>query len=83
MKLKHSTYPALLGVFAAAVAIGGPVSAVAAVPEFQAAPSVLDQTDRLIVKYKDSQAAGKGAAKIANFGQAARRSLTAPASSSA
>ncbi|MGZ8287805.1 MAG: S8 family peptidase [Telluria sp.] len=68
MKLKHSTYPALLGVFAAAVVIGG--NAVAGVPEFQsAAVAHLDQTDRLIVKYKDSQPAGKGAAKIAGFGK--------------
>ena len=77
MKLKHSTYPAVLGVFAAAVVIGGPLTATAAVPEFQAqvvAPTM--QTDRMIVKYKDSKAAGKGAAKLAAVGKDREAVLT-------
>lgn len=77
MKLKHSTYPALLGIFAAAVVIGGPLTANAALPEFQAqlvAPTM--QTDRMIVKYKDSQPAGKGAARHAAVGKAREAILT-------
>ena len=77
MKLKHSTYPAVLGVFAAAVVIGGPLTANATVPEFQAqvvAPTM--QTDRMIVKYKDSKAAGKTAAKLAVVGKDREAILT-------
>ncbi|NML60626.1 S8 family serine peptidase [Massilia sp. RP-1-19] len=77
MKLKHSTYPAVLGVFAAAVVIGGPLTANAAVPEFQAqvvAPTM--QTDRMIVKYKDSKPAGKAAARLAVVGKDREAILT-------
>ena len=77
MKLKHSTYPALLAIFAAAVVIGGPLAANAAVPEFQAqvvAPTM--QTDRMIVKYKDSKPAGKGAARHAAVGKDREAILT-------
>ena len=77
MKLKHSTYPALLGVFAAAVVIGGPLTATAAVPEFKAealSPSM--HTDRMIVKYKDSKPAGKGVAKHAAVGKDREAILT-------
>ena len=72
MKLKQSTYSALLGILAAAVVIGAPLTAVAGVPEFHgnAAAPVLDETDRMIVKYKDSQPAGKGAARLAALSQA-------------
>ena len=77
MKLKHSTYPAVLGVFAAAVVIGGPLTANAAVPEFAAKVAAQTmQTDRMIVKYKDSHPAGKGAAKHAQVGKDREAILT-------
>ena len=77
MKLKHSTYPAVLGIFAAAVVIGGPLTANAAVPEFQATVAAHTmQTDRMIVKYKESKPAGKGAAKHAAVGKDREAILT-------
>ena len=73
MKLKHSTCPAILKFFAAAVVLGtAPLVAVAGVAEFDKpgqAADFIDTTDRLIVKYKDSVAGGKGAAKVAALGK--------------
>jgi serine protease len=71
MKQKHSPSSALLKLCTAAVVIGtGP--AVAGVPQFHAAEKAtafIDQTDRLIVKYKDSEPNGKGAARVAALGK--------------
>ena len=73
MKLKRSTYPAILKSFAAAVVLGSaPLVALAGVAEFDKpghAAGFIDMTDRLIVKYKDSVAGNKGAARIATLGK--------------
>ena len=73
MKLKRSPYPAILKFVAAAVVLGtGPLVAFAGVGEFDKpaqATGVIDMTDRLIVKYKDSVPSGKGAAKVAALGK--------------
>jgi len=69
MKLKRSTYPAILKLFAAAAILGtGPMVALAGVAEFDKpgqAADFIDTTDRLIVKYRDSVASNTGAAKMA------------------
>jgi serine protease len=62
--MKHSTYPSFLK-FCVAAVVSGPLLAFAS-PSQPAA----DMTDRLIVKYKDSQANGKGAARVAAIGKA-------------
>ena len=58
MKQKQKTYPALWRLCAAAIIGAGPLAANAAVPAFQpmgkAEQQFNAQTDRLIVKYKDS-----------------------------
>jgi serine protease len=76
MKARHSTFPTVLKLCAAAVIGLGPAMAVAGVPDAAPAQDVkfVTQTDRLIVKYKDSAPAGKGAAKAAPI-SAARRAL--------
>jgi serine protease len=76
MKVTHSQHPTLLKL-CAALALGlGSVAAMAGVPDTapaQAAPFIT-QTDRLIVKYKDSVPAGKGAARAAPI-SAERRAI--------
>jgi serine protease len=76
MKARHSTFPTVLKLCAAAVIGLGPAMAVAGVPDAARAQDAkfVTQTDRLIVKYKDSAPAGKGAAKAAPI-SAARRAL--------
>jgi serine protease len=76
MKARHSTFPTVLKLCAAAVIGLGPAMAVAGVPDAAPAQAAkfVTQTDRLIVKYKDSAPAGKGAAKAAPI-SAARRAL--------
>jgi serine protease len=67
---KYSTTPALLGLCAAVMIGSGPAVAMAGEPEFEAAasaPAFINQTDRLIVKYKDSEPSAKGAAKVASL----------------
>ncbi|MES3025643.1 MAG: S8 family peptidase [Pseudomonadota bacterium] len=67
MKQTQLTYPAFLKFCAAAVITVGPLAAVAGVPDFHAsaaAKNYLQETDRLIVKYKDSTASGKRAANV-------------------
>ncbi len=60
----HSTHPSLLSLCAAVLLATG-ASAVAGVPDALSARSVAsDQTDRLIVKYKDAMPAAKGAARV-------------------
>jgi len=76
MKLTQWKYPTMLKLCAAAItglasatAIAGLASATAIAGAPNMAPAQSDkflaQTDRLIVKYKDSVPAGKGAAKVA------------------
>jgi serine protease len=77
MKVTHSQHPAVLKL-CAAIAIGlGSVTAVAGVPDAAPAqaPQLINQTDRLIVKYKDSVPAGKGAARAAAISSARRAIL--------
>ena len=73
MKLKRSTYPAILKLFAAAAILGaGPLVALAGVAEFDKpdrAADFIDTTDRLIVKYKDSVASNKGETRTATLGK--------------
>jgi len=52
----HSTYPSFLK-FCVAAAVAGPLAAVAA-------PQVLTQTDRIIVKYKDATVSTMGVANV-------------------
>jgi serine protease len=72
MQKKHSHYPTMLKL-CTALALGlGSLAAMAGVPDTAQAqaPQFINQTDRLIVKYKDAAPAGKGAAKAAAFGTA-------------
>ncbi len=66
MKLTHSITPSLLKLCAAAVLATTALAAGAGVPDYRAVQSdaIGAQTDRLIVKYKDALAAGKGAAHV-------------------
>jgi serine protease len=67
MKQLHSTSPSFLKFCAAAVISTLPLLAVAGTPEFAAAgqsAQSMDQTDRMIVKYKDARASAKGAAVV-------------------
>ncbi|WP_229518555.1 S8 family peptidase [Massilia sp. PAMC28688] len=72
MKQMHSIYPTLLNVAVAAV-IAGPMAAVAAGKPVQAplgqTETVIGQTDRMIVKYKDAMPAGKGFNKLQGMSQ--------------
>ena len=52
----HSTYPSFLK-FCVAAAVAGPLAAIAA-------PQVLTQTDRIIVKYKDATVSTMGVANV-------------------
>lgn len=73
MKQLHPTYPSLLKLCVAAIIAAGPLAATAGVHEYQAqqgeTDSVIGQTDRMIVKYKDAKAAGKGAAQVPAMAQ--------------
>ena len=72
MKLTHSTYPSFLKFCVAAVIAAGPLAASAGLPDFHAqarSEKFLLQTDRLIVKYKDSTPSGKMGAMVANPGR--------------
>ena len=73
MKLKRSTYSAILKLFAAAAVLGtGPMVALAGVAELDKpgqTADFIDTTDRLIVKYRDSVASNTGAARIATLGK--------------
>jgi serine protease len=71
MKQLHSTTPALLKLCVAALIGAAPVVAVAGTPEFAGqTETVIGETDRMIVKYKDAKAAGKGAAHVPAIAQA-------------
>ena len=71
MKKLHSTTPALLKLCVVALIGAAPAMAMAGTPEFAAQADVaIGQTDRMIVKYKDARAAGKGAAKVPAMAQA-------------
>jgi serine protease len=70
MKPLHTT-PAILKLCAAALIGVTPLAALAGTPEFAPpSESVIGQTDRLIVKYKDAKAAGKHAAQVPAVAQA-------------
>ena len=66
MKQLHSTTPSVMTQLCIAVAIvAGSSAAMAGIPEFTVqgqTESVIGQTDRMIVKYKDARASSKGAA---------------------
>ncbi|MDP3671525.1 MAG: S8 family peptidase [Telluria sp.] len=65
--MKHSIYPSLLKFCSAAVIVAGPLMAGAGVPDLPAQAETqhgVNDTDRLIVKYKDAAAAGKSAAHV-------------------
>ena len=66
MKQLHSTTPSVMTQLCIAVAIvAGSSAAMAGIPEFTVQgqmESVIGQTDRMIVKYKDARASSKGAA---------------------
>ncbi|SHH66750.1 S8 family peptidase [Massilia sp. CF038] len=67
MKQLHSTYPSLLKLCAAAVIGAIPLVTMAGTPEYAAfgqTENAIISTDRMIVKYKDSTAAGKSSAKV-------------------
>ncbi|MBC7684506.1 MAG: S8 family serine peptidase [Bdellovibrionales bacterium] len=74
MKQLHPGCPSLLKLCVAAVIAAGPLAATAGVHEYEAqqgqTESVIGQTDRMIVKYKDAKAAGKGVAQIPAMAQA-------------
>lgn len=73
MKHTHSTYPSFLKFCSAAIiGITGPLAAVAGIPDFHANTqndAHINETDRLIVKYRDASAAGKGAARVPAIGK--------------
>jgi serine protease len=73
--MKHLNSPAL-ALCAAALFTAGPLVSLAQAQETRAAqgPAAADQTDRLIVKYKDSAPNGKGAAHAAPI-SAARKAV--------
>jgi serine protease len=78
MKVTKSKFPNVLKL-CAAVAIGlGAIPAMAGVPDAAPAQAAQfnTQTDRLIVKYKDSVPASKGAAKVAAIGADRQAILT-------
>ncbi|PWF44376.1 S8 family peptidase [Massilia glaciei] len=67
MKQTQLTYPSFLKFCAAAVITAGPLVAVAGVPDFHAnaaSKNYQQDTDRLIVKYKDATPSGKRAANV-------------------
>ena len=74
MKQLHRTSPSLLKLCVAAVIAAGPLAATAGIHEYQAqqgqTENVIGQTDRMIVKYKDAKAAGKGVAQVPAMAQA-------------
>jgi len=70
--MKHSIYPSLLKFCSAAVIVAGPLMASAGVPDLPAQVGTehgVNDTDRLIVKYKDGAAAGKSAAHVPAIGK--------------
>lgn len=72
MKRNQLTKKSLVSLCAVAIVAGAPLWAMAGVPEFHAAAQTeqyILQTDRMIVKYKDGTAAGKGAAKVPPMAQ--------------
>jgi serine protease len=74
--MKSNTHSSVLKYCAAALMAGGALAGTAQAQEVRAAHGAkfVDQTDRLIVKYKDSVANGKGPARSAPF-SAARQSI--------
>ena len=65
MKPPYSIAPTLLKLGAAMVLAGASLAASAGVPDYQNVQSAtVDQTDRLIVKYRDAVAAGKAGARV-------------------
>ncbi len=71
MKQLHSTKPTLLKLCVAALFGTLPFAALAGTPEFDGQTEmVIGQTDRMIVKYKDAKAAGKGVARVPAMAQA-------------
>ncbi len=65
MKPPYSIAPTLLKLGAAMVLAGASLAASAGMPDYQSVQSAtVDQTDRLIVKYRDAVPAGKAAARV-------------------
>lgn len=73
MKQLHSTTPSVMKQLCVAVAlVAGSSAAMAGLPEFAVqgqTESVIGQTDRMIVKYKDAKPTGKGAAVVPAMAQ--------------
>ena len=79
MKQLHSTYPSLLKLCVAVAAAAGSMAAVAGTADF--APqgqteTVIGQTDRMIIKYKDAVPAGKSVARVQAMGTTRMAALT-------
>ncbi len=73
MKQLHSTTPSVMKQLCVAVAlVAGTSAAMAGIPEFVVqgqTESVIGETDRMIVKYKDAKPSSKGAAVVQAMGQ--------------